>query len=132
MPKPLTIAKGLSLPRADDADLYHPRRFFGDAVADWLAGAVNRKKLFANNIEINGIAKYLIIWHKDAQENLFINCAVERNGGGNFDALFAGVKQLARENGCLGISANVTRDGLLKKVVSCGFRVKGITVEYAF
>lgn len=128
----LREAKKLLLHNADEADVFDARRFFGDSQGDWLLGAVNKKTHQASLVQIGGVDKYLIIWHKDAQNRLFVNCAIERNGGGEFEKLIIALKQLARENGCNGISCNATRDGLVKKLLDFKFTVKGLTLEYDF
>jgi hypothetical protein len=131
--KPVNIEKGLKLVSAGDADMFHIRRFFGDADADWLAQAVNAKTHFAHCIAgSDGVNKYLVVWHRDAQKRLFVNCVVEQNGGGNFEMFSAGLKEIARTNGCIGMTGNATRDGLVKRLISHGWTVKGITVEYDF
>lgn len=132
MSKAIDIDKGLKLIKADDADLFHVRRFFGDSDSDWLAKAVNEKTHFANCVLIDGVEKYLIVWHKDAQGRLFVNCVIERNGGGNFDGFMGGLKELARTNGCVGMTGNATRQGLVKMLLAHGWLAKGITVEYDF
>lgn len=117
---------------ADDSAIFDTRRFFGDAAADWLLAAVNKKTHQASEIKVNGESKYLVVWHKDAQKMFFVNCVVEINGGAGFELLMGGVKQLARENGCDGLAAVVTRQGLLKKSLETGWKVAGVAVKYEF
>lgn len=131
MQKPLHTEKHV-IKDADDADIFHARKFFGDGAAENLAKSVAEKRHKANVIQVAGVDRYLVIWHKDAQNRLFVNCVVERNGGGMFPQFLAGLKQLARENACYGLAGTAIRDGLVKKLVEAGWQVKGISVEYDF
>jgi hypothetical protein len=130
--KRLTVEKGLEVNTADDADIYESRRFFGDAAATWLLSAVNKKTHRANCIDVAGATRYVLIWPKDAQNRLFVNCVIERNGGGYFPEFIAGLKQLARENGCIGMAGSCTRDGLLKKLLAANWQAYGVAVRYDF
>jgi hypothetical protein len=130
--RPISEKTYLRIAPAGDDVVEGTRRFFGDGHSDALLNSVRKGIYKAHSIAINGDDKYLVIWHKDAQGRMFINCVIERNNGGNFGELIAGIKQLARENGCMGISANVSREGLLKMVLENNFKAQGVTVHYDF
>lgn len=130
--KKFATREALQIAAANEADIFDVHRFFGDAAAAWLLDAVNRKKLSAHSIFLDGTEKYLVIWHRDAQDRCFVNCAIERNGGGDFTGFLRALESLARTHRCIGIAGNATRQGLLKKLLERGYLTHGVCVHYDF
>jgi len=122
----------IALLPADEADVLASRRFFGDADSEWLLARVNDKKLNAHVIHLDGVPKYILLWHKDVNDNLHVNCAIEKHGGGDLPGLVAGAKQLARENGCFGITFNTKRKGLFAEMAKLGFEFHGVAMAMRF
>lgn len=130
---PASVKKNaVALLVAEESDLNAARRFFGDEKSDWLLAKVSDKTFSANVISLDGVEKYIVVWHKNANGHLFINCAIEKNGGGDLDGLVSGIKQLARQSACSGIAFNTKRKGLFAEMEKRGFEFHGVAMTMLF
>lgn len=86
----------------------------------------------AETFRIDGVDRFLLVFHKTNQNRLHINAAAQLTKAyANFTALCEGMVELAKKYGCASVTGDTLRAGVLKKLLEFGFKPVGVTVKFA-
>ena len=95
----------------------------------WLASGVKAGYYQAHTVKIEGLPRYVVIWHKSDQNQMLVNFCAQLNGGECFDALIEAVKGIGRHFNCSAVQVITARSGLVRKLQEKQFKPFGVALE---
>jgi hypothetical protein len=131
--KPLTIQQLVAICDASPDQVARAAQLMGATFPGedmgWIDDGLQAGHYHASTVTVDGAEKYLLVYHVTDQAGLNVNAAAQLAPGGNFAALVAGMKLLARSLACKSVEGITMRAGVLKKLLEHGFQPGGVMVR---